>query len=45
VTTEDGLSKNIGNIDRCIEFEMIEVKVPFDFPGTMGFPQRRDVRY
>lgn len=29
----------------CIDFKMLEVKVPIIFSGTQGFPARRDRRY
>jgi len=29
----------------CIEFELLEVKVPMTFLGTEGFSLRRDGRY
>jgi hypothetical protein len=37
--------KEIRDIDLCIDFEVLKVKVPFRFLGTVGFSLRRDVRY
>jgi hypothetical protein len=34
----------IKDIDVCIEFEMLKVKVPIKFLGTMGFSPRRERR-
>lgn len=40
------LYKYMGDIDVCIEFEMLKVKVPIIFLGTVGFsPLGRDVIY
>lgn len=45
VATEHDLCKNIGDIDACTDFEMVEVKVPIIFLGTVGFSVRvTDVR-
>jgi hypothetical protein len=35
--TEHDLYKNIGDVDVCIEFEMLEVKVPIISLGTVAF--------
>ena len=43
-TTHD-LNKSIGNIDACTESELLEVKVPIVFLGTVGFSLPRDGRY
>jgi hypothetical protein len=45
VATEHDLYKTIGNIDVCIEFELLKVKVPIDFLGTVGFSPPREGRY
>jgi hypothetical protein len=45
VATKHDLYKNIGDIDVCIEFEMLKVKVPIIFLGTVGFSLLRDRRY
>jgi hypothetical protein len=45
VATEHDLYQNIGDIDVCIEFEVVKVKVPIIFLGTVGFSLRRDGRY
>jgi hypothetical protein len=45
VVTNHDLSKTIGNIDVCIEFELLQVKVPIVFLGTVGFSLPREGRY
>ena len=45
VTTEYNPYKNMKDTDVCAEFEMLEVKVPIIFFGTVGFSPRRDGRY
>ena len=45
MATEHDLYKNIRDIDVCTEFEMLKVKVPIIFLGTVGFSPRRDGRY
>jgi hypothetical protein len=45
VATEHNLYKTIRNIYVCIEFELLKVKVPSVFLGTVGFSLRRDGRY
>jgi hypothetical protein len=45
VATEHDLYKTIGNIDVCIEFELLKVKVPIVFLGTVGFSPPREGRY
>jgi hypothetical protein len=35
----------MGDVDVCIEFEMLKVKVPIIFLGTMGFSPPREGRY
>jgi hypothetical protein len=42
VATEHNLYKKIGDIDLCVEFEMLKVKVPIIFLGTVGFSPPRD---
>jgi hypothetical protein len=37
--------KEIRDIDLCIDFEVLKVKVPFRFLGTVGFSPRREGRY
>jgi len=44
VATEHDLYKNIGAIDVCTEFEMLQVKVPIIFLGTVGFSLPREGR-
>ena len=44
MATEHDLYKNIVDIDVCIEFEMLKVKVPIIFLGTVGFSLPRDGR-
>ena len=39
------LYKTIGNIDICIKSELLEVKVPIVFLGTVGFSLYREGRY
>jgi hypothetical protein len=41
---ERNLYKEIGNINVCIEFEMLKIKVPIIFLGTVGFSLRREGR-
>lgn len=41
---EYGLYKTIGIINVYAEFELLKVKVPVVFLGTMGFSLRRDRR-
>jgi hypothetical protein len=41
---EYDLYKIIGNVDVCIEFELLEVKVPIIFLGTVGFSLHREGR-
>ena len=45
MATEHDLYKIIGDIDVCTEFEMLQVKVPISFLGTVGFSLRREGRY
>lgn len=45
MATEHNLYKNIGDIDVCTEFEMLKVKVPITFLGTVGFSPLREGRY
>jgi hypothetical protein len=45
VATERDLYKIIGDIDVCIKFDLLKVKVPIIFLGTVGFSLRRDGRY
>jgi hypothetical protein len=42
---EPDLYKDIRDIDVCKELEMLKVKVPINFLGTMGFSARREGRY
>jgi hypothetical protein len=42
---EHDLYKNIGYVYIYMEFEMLKVKVPIIFLGTVGFSPRRDGRY
>ena len=35
----------MGDIDVCIEFEMLKVKVPIIFLGTVGFSPLGEGRY
>jgi hypothetical protein len=42
---EHDLHKNIGYADVCTEFEMLKVKVPIIFFGTVGFSPRKEGRY
>jgi hypothetical protein len=39
------LYRTIANIDVCIESELVEVKVPLIFLGTVGFSLCREGRY
>jgi hypothetical protein len=34
--------REIRDIDLCIDFEVLKVKVPLKFLGTMGFSARRE---
>lgn len=45
MATEHDLYKIIKDIDVCTEFEMLQVKVPISFLGTVGFSLRREGRY
>ena len=38
------LYRTMGNIDVCAESELLEVKVPIVFLGTVGFSPRREGR-
>ena len=44
VTAHD-LYRTIRNKDACIEFELLEVKVPIVFLATVGFSRPRERRY
>jgi hypothetical protein len=44
VAIEHDLYKNIRDVDVCTEFEMLKVKVPINFLGTVGFSLRREGR-
>jgi hypothetical protein len=44
VATEHNLCKNIEDVDMCIEFEILKVKVPIIFLGTVGFSPPREGR-
>jgi hypothetical protein len=44
VATEHDLHKNMGDIDVYTEFEMLKVKVPIIFLGTVGFSLPREGR-
>ena len=44
VAIEYELYCNVKDIDKCVEFEMPEVKVPNIFFGTVGFSTLRDGR-
>jgi hypothetical protein len=44
VATEHDSYKIIGDVDVCTEFEMLKVKVPIIFLGTVGFSLPRDGR-
>lgn len=37
--------EEIRDIDLCIDFEVLKVKVSIIFLGTVGFSPRRDRRY
>ena len=39
-----GLNRSMVNVDVCTESEPLEVKVPFIYSGTVGFPRHRDGR-
>jgi hypothetical protein len=41
---EHVLYKNMGDIDVCEDFEILKVKVPIIFLGTVGFSLRREGR-
>jgi len=41
---EHDLCKNIRDIYVCTDFEILKVKVPIIFLGTVGFSLRRDGR-
>jgi hypothetical protein len=45
VATEHDLYKIIGDINVCAEFEMLKIKVPIIFLGTVGFSPPREGRY
>jgi hypothetical protein len=45
VATEHDLFKNMGDVDVYTEFEMLKVKVPIIFHGTVGFSLPREGRY
>jgi hypothetical protein len=42
---EYDLQKNIRDFDVCTKFDILKVKVPISFLGTVGFSLRRDGRY
>jgi len=44
VAMERNLYKEVRDIDVYIEFEMLKVKVPIKFLGTVGFLPRREGR-
>jgi hypothetical protein len=44
VAMERDVYKEIGDIDVCIKFEMLKIKVPITFLGTVGFSPRREGR-
>jgi hypothetical protein len=44
-TEHDLYKKYIRGNDLRIDFEMLKVKVPINFLGTVGFSLRRDGRY
>jgi hypothetical protein len=44
MVTEYNLLKIIKDIEVCIDFKILKVKVPINFSGTQGFPARRDGR-
>jgi len=44
VAAEHDLYKAIGNTGVCIEFELLKVKVPIIFLGTVGFSLPREGR-
>ncbi len=44
MATEHDLYKNIEDFDACSEFEMLKVKVPIIFLGTVGFSLPREGR-
>jgi hypothetical protein len=37
--------KEIRDIKSCLDFEVLKVKVPLRFLGTVGFSPRREGRY
>jgi len=45
VAIEHDLYKNIGDVEVCTEFEVLKVKVPNIFLGTVGFSPLREGRY
>jgi hypothetical protein len=45
VATGYNLYRTIGNINVYTESELLEVKVPLDFLGTVGFSLRREGLY
>jgi hypothetical protein len=45
VATERDLHKNIGDVDVYTQFEMLKVKVPIIFLGTVGFSPPREGHY
>jgi hypothetical protein len=45
VTIEHDLYKNIRDINACIDFKMIKVKVLIIFTYIVGFPLRKEGRY
>ena len=45
VAAEHNLYEYIGDIDVCTEFEMLKVRVPMIFLGTVGFSPLREGRY
>ena len=44
MATVHDLYRTMGNIDVCTESELLEVKVPIVFLGTVGFSPPRDGR-
>jgi hypothetical protein len=45
VATKRDVYNEIRDLDLCIDFKVLKVKVPFKFLGTVGFSLRRDGRY
>ena len=41
---EHNFYQNIGDADVCMEFELLKVKVPIIFLGTVGFSPPREGR-